>query len=72
MRLVATNPIFSKSIVEDVSGVILGVFTPKGSCPPSSPSFSASICRARNTSVPSLKITVMIDRPWMDSERMDS
>ena len=71
-RAVETRPIFKRSIVDEVSGVIFGVFTPTGSWPAVSPSLSASIWRARNTSVPSLKTTVMIDRPWIDSERTDS
>ena len=67
-----TRPILSKSIVEDVSGVMRGVFTPAGSVPAVSTSCSPSVCRARNTSVPSLNTTVMTDNPSMDSERNDS
>ena len=59
-------------MVEDVSGVMRGVWTPAGSSPAVSASFSASIWRARKTSVPSLNTTVMMDRPSMDSERSDS
>ena len=58
--------------MDDVSGVMRGVLTPAGSSPAVSASFSASIWRARKTSVPSLKTAVMMDRPWMDSERSDS
>ena len=59
-------------MVEEVSGVILGGFTPSGSWLTTSPSRSLNIWRARNTSVPSLNTTVMMDNPWMDSERNDS
>ena len=67
-----TRPIFSRSIVDDVSGVIRGVLTVAGNTPAISASFSASIWRARKTSLPSLNTAVMIDKPPMDSERSDS
>ena len=59
-------------MVEEVSGVMRGALTLVGSSPAVSASCSASIWRARNTSVPSLNTAVMMDRPSMDSERSDS
>ena len=59
-------------MVDEVSGVIRGVLTLVGNSPAISASCSPSIWRARNTSVPSLNTTVMMDRPPMDSERSDS
>ena len=69
VSLSEVNPTFSRSIVDDVSGVTLGVVTPAGK---GSTSLSASetTCRARKGSDPSEKITVIADRPAMDSERI--
>ena len=67
-----TRPILRRSMVEEVSGVMRGALTLTGNWPAVSASFSASIWRARNTSVPSLKTAVMMESPWMDSERNDS
>jgi len=43
--------VLSRSMVEDVSGVMRGVLTVSGKAPEVSASFSASNWRARNTSV---------------------
>jgi len=58
-----TRPTFSKSIVEETSGESFGGFTPVGSWVAISPSRSPNICRAICTSVPSLKTTVITERP---------
>jgi hypothetical protein len=67
-----SRPILSRSMVDEVSGDIFGAATPAGSEPAVAPSFSASSWRASRTLVPSVKTTVMTDKPWMDSERSDS
>ena len=59
-------------MVEEVSGVMRGALTLLGNSPAISASCSASVWRARNTSVPSLNTAVMTDKPSMDSERSDS
>ena len=59
-------------MVEDVSGVMRGVLALEGSLPAVSARVSDKVWRARKTSVPSLKTTVMMDSPSMDSERSDS
>src|SRR5260370_30686018 len=64
-----TRPILSKSMVEDVSGDILGDFTPTGSTPANSASRSANICRAPKMAVPSLNTDVLSDTPEMHSNR---
>jgi hypothetical protein len=58
-----TRPILSKSIVAETSADIFGAFTPAGSVPASSASFSATSWRAGRISVPSLNITVTTESP---------
>ena len=72
VNLSDTKPIFSRSIVAEVSGDMVGAFTPKGSSPAVSTNRSASICRAMWMSVFSLKTAVITDRPAMDSERSEA
>ncbi len=66
------NPSFSRSIVEEVIGPRTGVFTPAGKPTAASATRSASSWRSRKMSPPSLNVTLIVARPWIDSERIDS
>ena len=65
------NPKVNTVADDEDKGIATGI-TPKGRLVDRLAKRSLMSCRLRYTSVFSLKVAVMIDRPCMDSERTDS
>jgi len=66
------SPMTRTRLAADVGGTIAGAWTPCGSCPARVASRSPTSWRACRIPVPSRKVAVTTESPWIDSDRIDS
>ena len=71
-RVCDVSPMTSTMLAAEVSGTMVGERTPCGICAAIATRRSPTICRACRMSVPSRKIAVTTESPWIDSDRIDS